>query len=502
MFFCAFNFSDAQNSINEGAVKLASVFGNSMVLQQNEPINIWGESTPGTTIKAQLGVEEQATITDSNGKWQVTFKALKASFRPIVLNVNNLKIENILIGEVWLCSGQSNMAFQLKNMAGYDTIANQVPNKNIRFLKHSNIRIVAKNGYTEEELARCNTQNFFQAKWEESTLETSEMFSAVAWVFANGLHKKLKVPIGIIQVAVGGSAINNWIPKDALQSNPLTAHLFKTDWLSNEHVKVEHRNRAKEAFQKVLNANEPYRAGQFKYRWLCEPSFLFEAGIAPLKNMAFRGVLWYQGESDTDTMETVNNTKTLFPLMVNEWRKYFNIGDFPFLYVQLPAYKSQFWPEFREIQQQTLEEVENTSMVVTIDLGLETNIHPTDKYPVGDRASKLALKNVYGFDEIIGFPKLKKWTLNNQEIALTFEESGKGIFSSSNHIAGFEIGNQLGEFYMAETKLVDGKVIVKSPIENPASLRYGWTGFPKPALSLFNSANLPLGPFFIQFNKF
>ncbi|ANW95375.1 hypothetical protein AXE80_03360 [Wenyingzhuangia fucanilytica] len=489
------------NQSHTSGFKVAKVFGDHMVLQQNKPIRIWGSAKVGTKISAKFDDEEKEIITNKDGEWLLTFKARKASFKPHLLKINNIIFKDILIGEVWICSGQSNMYFPLKNIDTYRQQIKEIDNNSIRIFKNEKIRTVAKNGYTEEELKRCQTDTFFKATWKVSAKESAEKTSAIAWLFANGLTKKINAPVGIIQVAVGGSAINNWIPSKALKSNSLTQHYFDKDWLKNDKVKAAHRQRAKDAFKNVLIENQPYYVGKFPYRWLCEPSFLFEAGIAPLKNMFFKGVLWYQGESDTDNLEMVNMTKKLFPMMINEWRTFFNQGDFPFIAVQLPAFKGTLWPEFREVQKQTINNVKNSYMVVSFDLGDENNIHPKDKQLIGERAVRLALKNVYSKTKMAGFPELKKWKVKRENIKLTFKEIGEGVHIKNDIITGFEVADKEGNFHKAIAVLSSKKSIkVISPIKEPVKLRYGWMPFPKPPVSVYNSEALPLGPFQLNLN--
>ncbi len=491
-----------KSNSNSNELSIAGIFGSNMVLQQNQPITIWGEAKAGTKILAQLGNETRETTAGPQGNWLLTFGARKASFEPISLKVNELAFNNILVGEVWLCSGQSNMNFGLKNIDTYDSLFDYTANDKLRILQHTNIRIVAKNGYSEEELARCNTHDFFQAEWLESKQETAGNASAVAWLFGNGLQQKLDVPVGIIQVALGGSALNNWIPPAALKANPSTKSFFETDWLGNEQVKEAHRTRARDAFQNVLKPNEPYIPGEFAYRWLCEPGFLFEAGIAPLQHFSFRGVLWYQGESDTDNTDMVEAAKELFPTMVNEWRSYFNRGDFPFIYVQLPGFENEQWPEFREVQKQAQQQLANTAMVVSLDLGAPKNIHPKDKQPIGERAVHKALKMVYGFKQLTGSPELEKWTLEGNEITLWFSECGQGLCSEADSISGFEVAGINGEFKQVIASLVaDNTIRILSPVKEPQYLRYAWMPFPNPPLTLYNSEHLPLGPFRVNLNK-
>ena len=483
-------------------LRIAPCFGPHMVLQQDAPIKIWGEARPGIKIKAQLGDEKKKTRADDQGFWLISFSARKASFEPISLKVNDLDFHDILIGEVWLCSGQSNMNFPLKNIDTYDAVLSNTSNASLRILQHANIRIVAKDGYSAEELARCNPQDFFQAVWTVSNIETAGKASAVAWIFGHGLQQKLDVPVGIIQVALGGSALNNWIPPMALKANPSTKFFFENDWLENDQVKFAHRQRARDAFQNILKPDEPYIAGQFPYRWLCEPGFLFEAGIAPLKHSSFRGILWYQGESDTDNAQMIAAARELFPMMVNAWRSYFNIGDFPFVYVQLPGFDNALWPEFREMQQQAQQELVNTAMVVSIDLGAQKNIHPKDKQPIGERAVHKALKYVYGQTELIDSPKLEKWTLDEYEITLRFSECGEGLHSTADTISGFEVAGVDGNYVQAKAYIsTENTVNILSLVENPHCLRYGWMPFPDPPLTLYNSEKLPLGPFRVNLKE-
>ncbi len=502
LFACAISGNAQKSGSNSDELHIASAFGSNMVLQQNESINIWGEARPGTKILAQLGDEKRETKADPEGNWLLTFSAMKASFKPISLKVNDSHFQNILVGEVWLCSGQSNMNFKLKAIDTYDSLIDYTSNDKLRILQHTSIRLVAKNGYTEEELARCNTQDFFQAEWAVSKDKTVGEASAVAWLFGQGLQQKLDVPVGIIQVALGGSALNNWIPPKALKANPSTKSFLETDWLGNERVKEAHRNRARDAFKNVLTPQESYIPGDFPYRWMCEPGFLFEAGIAPLKHLPFRGVLWYQGESDTDNPEMVDAAKELFPVMVNEWRAYFNRGDFPFIYVQLPGFQNATWPEFREMQLQASEKLENAFMVVSIDLGAKKNIHPKDKLPLGKRAVHKALKNVYGFNQLVDSPTLEEWTLDEDEITLRFSECGEGLQSKTDVISGFEISDKNGNFVEAKACIKSRSTLsILSPVQEPQSLRYGWMPYPDPPLTLYNSEKLPLGPFRINLNK-
>lgn len=485
----------------ESEITPARIFGSDMVLQCEAPIRVWGTAEKGETITVTLGEETAEAKADSDGNWLVTFPARKASSEPVSLNINDLSFTNILIGEVWICSGQSNMKFTLNASQISPALRQQKTNDKLRLLVHEGLPLVAKNGYTEKQLERCNVDTFFDAKWSTSTPKTAGSASAVGWILGNGLQRELDVPVGIIQVAVGGSAMNNWIAPETAKQHPLTASLYEKDWLTNKDVYPAHRTRGAEALKSVLNKDKPYIIGKTPYRWLCEPGFLFEAGIAPLKGLSFRGIVWYQGESDAYSPESTAAAAELFPMLISSWRAHLEAKDSPFIYVQLPGYKNSDWPQFREIQRLSEDKLPKLSMAVTIDLGLENNIHPKDKQPIGERVLRLALKNAYGKD-LTGFPEVENASAEGRKITLSFSECGEGFLPVQRNIPGFEVADEGGSFHAASAEISSPDTItLTSPVENPSTVRYGWMPFPKPPLKLFNSENLPLGPFSMEIGK-
>uniref|UniRef100_UPI00321757F1 sialate O-acetylesterase n=1 Tax=uncultured Draconibacterium sp. TaxID=1573823 RepID=UPI00321757F1 len=496
--FFFFLFSAHANK-NE-KVKVAPFFQSHMVLQQNQAINIWGTAGANERIEVELDGNIKVITANEEGDWSVVFPKRKASFNPVELRVNNQLFTDILIGELWLCAGQSNMAFPLFK-SDYPDWENNCSNTNLRLLRMENIRAVAKEGYTKEELARCNPNDFFRGNWSQSNPGSARNFSAVAWIMGNKLSRELNVPVGLIQVAVGGSAMNNWLPPHILKKHPLTEGLYKTDWLENEEVFVNHRKRAKAAFQHVLKEGEPFIPGEMAYRWMCEPGFLFEAGIAPLKGLNFKGIVWYQGESDAYSDKVAYDAKELFGQLIHSWSNHFEKKELPFVFVQLPAYKSAPWPIMREVQRMADKNIPNTSMVVTIDLGLKENIHPSDKTPIGNRLANMALKDVYKQDDLAGFPSLKKIKVKNSKLILHFDNCENGWQHLVNEITGFEIKNKDGKYYPAIAEITgETTIVLTSGATSPEGVRYGWAAFPEPALKLFNKAGLPLGPFVVYLN--
>lgn len=477
-----------------------------MVLQQNMPIQVWGTAAPGEEISVTLGSESCRVKAGKDGNWSVKLPARKASFQSLSLSINEIIFHDILIGEVWICAGQSNMQFPLKQCDNGNELLRRADNPNLRIMRHQGLRLVAKDGYTERELNRCNTNDFFQTEWFKSDFKSAATTSAVGWIFAEQLQKKLDVPVGVIQVSVGGSAMNNWIPPRVARKNPITSALYQGDWLNNETVFTAHRRRAKEAMKPVIELGKDYIIGETPYRWLCEPGFLFEAGIAPLQFLSFQGIVWYQGESDAYSDSAANDSAQLFPLLIESWRNHFNQCELPFLFVQLPGFKNRDWPTFRESQRQTELSIPNTMMAVTIDLGDETNIHPKDKQPIGERLLRLAIKNVYKMDEEterLGFPTVRNLERLENELVIHFDNCGSGFLPIDGNIAGFELGDKAGNFTAVDAKLSNhNRIILPYPKSNPSVVRYLWEGFPKNEVKLYNEDHLPLGPFSLSVSDF
>ena len=475
-------------------VKTAPIFGSGMVLQQQNPIKIWGKGSPSETVSVTLDGNTQKTTVTKDGKWAVTFAARKASFDPIALQINNQKFDNILIGEVWICSGQSNMGFDLSKVKNSKSLKTE--NANLRLCLCKSLRNVAKSGYNAQELKQSNVDSFYKPEWSTSGKKSAFLFSGVGWTFGSTMQQKLNVPVGLIEVAMGGSAMDSWLPAEVARKHPLTKGLYEGDWLKNDLVPEAHRKRGRDAFKTILKPGQPYHIGKLNgHRWMCEPDFLFESGIAPLKGLNFKGVLWYQGEAETQSPTRMENAKTILPLLISSWREYLEIGDFPFLLVQLPGYNRPTWPEFRETQRQTALNVANSELVVTVDLGDKKNIHPKDKIPVGERAGGLALKKVYDLGKGT-FPQIDEITAKNGEITLKFKNCGKGFKAVKGKISGFEIADASGKFSSAEAKIsAPDTITLKASVNIPASVRYAWQPYPMPKLVLYNSENLPLGPF-------
>ena len=479
-----------------GPVHPAKVFGSHMVLQHGRPINVWGEGPPGENVTVALGTDSRSTRVDSSGRWTVQLPARPPSARPVTLAVNATTFDDVLVGDVWLCSGQSNMAYSLKLTPKGRTDRTGAANPLVRVAHHTTPRIVAADGYSPKELARCNPRGFFACRWLTDADVGMEEAAAVAWYFGHRLQPTLGIPIGLVVVAVGGSALNNWIPAAELRQYSGTASLFTDDWLSHPDVKPPHRTRAQGAFQHVLETGKPYLVGRMPYRWMCEPAFLFEAGIEPLGPFGLRGLIWYQGESDAASERTVALATELLPMLVRTWRANFQAPELPWLFVQLPAHEPAHWPAFRELQRQVVAGAGHAALAVTIDLGAKQNVHPVDKKPVGERLARLALRQVYGRADVTLFPEVAKAERFAGRVRLILSDCPGGLQTIDGPIAGFETASAAGEFQPAPARLIAPDTVEITAVDPAVTqLRYLWAGFPEPRPQLLNREGLPLGPF-------
>ena len=472
-------------------VKVNKYFGSYMVLQREKPVTIWGTADTGEAVQVTLADKKLATSADKNGNWSVTFPPLKASYQPIEFQVNDQRFDDVLVGDVWLNSGQSNMSWALSKVKDADQ-PKITKNPKLRLRRMVHLRNVARDGYTKEELANSNVNDYFQGQWKTSSQESAQEFSAVAWVMGNQLTEAVNAPIGMVQVSVGGSAINNWLPPEAIKASPLISHLYTSDWLNNDKVKPEHRQRARDAFQHVLTEGQAYIPGDFPYRWTCEPGFLFEAGIEPLAKVAFKGITWYQGEADSNTPEAIQQYRELLPLLINTWRAHLQDSTLPFLAVQLPSFGRGSWPALREVQKQAVASVENAALVVTVDTGDKNNIHPSDKVPVGKRMAVMALRTAYGENNQPQYPTIEKVVTDKDSLSIHLGNYALG--KPGTAVAGFELGDNSGEFFPAPAAFTGKNTIeLQSPVTGVTSLRYGWLPYLKETV-LVNKANMPLPP--------
>jgi sialate O-acetylesterase len=394
-----------------------------------------------------------------------------------------ITIRDILIGEVWLCSGQSNMAFLLKREKHGDDEIPKASHPDIRLFNFHAVAWPSGGEFTGEEMQKINKGEYFiRGPWRQCTPESAAEFSAIAYYFGKELHEKLGVPIGLIHNAVGGSNTESWIDRKTLELHAEFVDMLE-DWLNNEQVQNWCRMRAADNLQ---NSENPRQLHPFA------PSYLFGTGIKPLEKYPFRGVIWYQGESNA---EKIIQHEVLFKTMVSDWRRYFKDPDMPFFYVQLSSLNRETWPAFRDSQRRLMSQIPNTGMVVTSDIGNPTDVHPTNKKDVGLRLSLWAFAKVYCQELEYSGPLYRSMTIKKNRITIYFDHTGSEMTTLENQkIRGFEIAGKDTNYIPAKAKIKNNSVVVSDiRITYPKNVRYGWK--PYTDANLINIEGLPASTF-------
>ena len=471
-------------------VKLNGLFTDGAVLQQNREIPVWGTGREGEKVTVKLGAQE-ASATVRDGRWMIRLKPLKAG-RPLTLTVsgdNTIMLTNILIGEVWLCSGQSNMGFQLYRSENADEA--------IRTANDPELRL-----FTVPHHAEDQPMTDVSGSWRASAPLTASNFSAVAYFFGRDLRRALKVPIGLIDSSVGGTPAEAWTPRDALEGNPdlkkvLERHADAVKSYDPARAKEKYDLAAKEYSEAVKRAKaegkNPPRAParpSDPARATRRPSCLYNAMIAALEPYAIAGTIWYQGEANSGRAAEY---EILFPAMIASWRKAWGQGDFPFLFVQI-APNERMSPEIREAQLHTWQKVPKTALAVSVDVGTANDIHPRKKEPVGGRLALAAQAIAYGKNIEYSGPVLESMAVKEDRAVLSFTHVGRGLVAMGGELKGFTISADGEHFHPAKAEIKGHNVEVYSQeVAMPVAVRYGWDNVPECNLS--NLECLPASPF-------
>jgi len=491
----------AMAGVARAEVTLPAVIASGMVLQRDAPLPIWGAADAGERVVVTLADQRHETTADENGRWRVTLDPLPVTARdepPLTMTVagrNVLELTDLLVGEVWLCAGQSNMAFKLQQATGGAAA--------IAGADHPRMRLfhVAQQQAFEPVFT-------VQGEWRACDPQSVREFSAVAYFFGRELHAELDVPIGLIASSRGGTPAEPWTSREALLAHPetrpivdrwdeATARFDETLAAWREQVAAWEAQQAahpdpdvkKPATPSLGRPDHPHR-----------PSGLFHGMIEPLMPFALRGVAWYQGETNRTR---AYQYRYLLPVLIADWRKRWGQGDFPFLVVQMPGFgppqsatvEPSVWAELREGQLLAYRALSNVGLVVTIDVG-DVSIHPPDKAPVGRRLAWWALHEVYGRDVAYTGPVVKQVTLDGDRAIVTFGPmSGALTTRDGGPLRGFAVAGPEGDFVEAEARIEGDRVTVRSPaVSRIEAVRYGWADNPSRA-NLISDAGLPATPF-------
>ena len=466
-----------------GGLRLSALYTDNMVLQRNVPLDVSGMADAGERVTVNIGGQHCSGVAGKDGRWTARLLPLKAG-GPYELTVSTsgktLRYRNVLAGEVWLCSGQSNMEFMLKQAA---TAGRDIPKADDDELRFYDMKARWRTNAVEWDysvLDSLNTLHYYEeAEWEACTPRTAGGFPAVAYYFGRMLRDSLQVPVGLICNAVGGSPTEAWIDRGTLEQE---FPAILKDWKRNDFIQDWVRERASLNIKRSAN---PYQRHPY------EPCYLFEAGIVPLQSYPLKGVIWYQGESNAHNKDA---HERLFKLLVGSWRKKWENARLPFYYVQLSSLNRPSWPWFRDSQRRLMQEIPYTGMAVSSDVGDSLDVHPMQKQPVGERLACWALSDTYHRALTPSGPLLRKAAFRDGAVYLTFDY-GDGLRSADGQpLRTFEVAETDGLFHPAEATVEGGRLKVWSEaVKHPHYVRYGWQPFTR--ANLVNDAGLPASTF-------
>ena len=472
---------------------LPSIFGDHMVLQQNHPNPVWGWADPGEAIRVTIADQKHQTRADSKGDWRVVLSPIPAGgpYSLKILGDDVVSFKDVLVGEVWICSGQSNMAWTVARSDDADL--------ELKSAKFPNIRIISVPQVGTQKL-----QGDFNGQWETVTPESIAEFSAVGYFFGRRLHQTLEIPIGLIDNAWGGSAAEAWIRRDVLASdgrfNKLMAKWVEIEATYEHEAALAKYQAALRAWNDGGQKGERPRSPRNLLTGNQRPANIYNGVLHPTIGYGIRGAIWYQGESNASR---AHQYRDLFPLMIHHWRDEWKQGDFPFYYVQLADFRDEKaepgdsdWAELREAQTMAMDKLVNVGQAVIIDIGEGRDIHPRNKQMVANRLARWALANDYGIDVLHQSSTYQSMEKEGNKITLTFDHVGQGLYAfDTREPQGFAIAGKDQRFVWAKATLV-GKNQVEvwsDEISHPAAVRYAWAD--NPICNLFSRDGLPATPF-------
>lgn len=471
-------------------------FSDHMVLQREQPITLSGNALPEALVRVEFGVIHLQTSADSNGHWSLVLPSQKAQNTPASLVIRTekeqIELKDVLVGDVWLLIGQSNMEFELQKESHYEQEKNKLQQPLLRFYNPSFAgKYIYNRHFKDSVLNRLTPELFYSdVDWQVSDSTSAPSMSAVGYYFARRIIAEQEIPVGLIHLAIGGAPLESFISVEALASDPEFSKKVKGNWLYNDALPDWIRERGRQNVGKRF-----IYADQFGPNHGYKPGFAYTSGIKGLKNYPIRGILWYQGESNAQEVDRVMEYNDLQKLMVSQFRTLWKQPELPFYYAQLSSidtvrYKGQLWPLFRNEQRLFLNSTENTGMAVTSDIGAQHDVHPRDKKTVGERLSRWALRDVYHHDIIVSGPLVSKVEYRGNQLMIHFDSVGKGLTFEGDRLVGFYLD---GKPVKARIK---GRIVVIHVKEKPTEVAYGFASFSKGNLT--NKEGLPASSFILK----
>ncbi len=487
-------------------LKVPAIIGDNMVLQQKQTNPLWGWDTPGTEVTVKFGDQSKSAKADADGKWTVKLDPVPANAKPATISIkgsSTKELKNVLVGEVWICSGQSNMQWSVQSAWDADL--------EIATAKYPNIRLI-----TVPNVGTQEPQQDFNGAWAECSPQNVGGFSAVGFFYGRVLHNMLDVPVGLINNAWGGSAAEAWVNRGELEEDPRFKLLMESTKANEARLTSA---AAKQKYEADLvawkkQADEAKAAGKpFTARapgtpdgWLrgnARPGNIYNGALLPTIGYGIKGAIWYQGESNAGR---AYEYASLFPFMIQNWRNEWKQGDFPFYWVQLADYMAEKtdaeqatasqWAELRESQTKTQSAIKNGGQAVIIDLGEANDIHPKNKRDVAERLARWALVKDYGMKLPYRSPEFKSAEFVGGKAIVTLDTFGSSLRTVDvNDVKGFVICGEDKKWVWATAKIVgNDKVEVSAAgVTKPVAVRYAWAD--NPVCNLFSKDGLPVTPF-------
>lgn len=491
-------------------VRLPSPFSNHMVLQHNTAVPVWGWADAGEAVKVQLGKQIKTTAANAEGKWMIMLDKITAGgpYTMTVTGKNTITITDVYAGEVWICSGQSNMDMTVAKEDRYWCgVINEAAE--VAAADYPLIRV-----FDTDFTPSATPQNDVTGKWEVVSPKTIGHLSAVAYFFARDVQKKINMPIGLVTTAFGASTAEAWVREEALLNEPVCKPLvdsfrnkltkYLADTAGQERYKLAQEKWKVDAAAATAAGKNPPRPPRNPdpVRDQHNAAVLWNGMVKPLVPYAIRGALWYQGESNSPTAKIY---RQIMETLITDWRKEWGQGDFPFLFVQL-ANIGETYDSIparggseaikREAQLQNLS-LPNTAMAVAIDNadpGNMKNVHPKNKQDIGKRLALAALATVYGEKLVYSGPVYEKMQIEGNSIRLYFNHAGEGLQAKGGELKGFAIASADKKFAWADARIEGNTVVVSAQgINNPRAVCYAWGR--NPLATLYNMEELPASPF-------
>ena len=494
----SFTVRPASTNPLPATLRLARAFTHHAVLQRDQPCPVFGMDAPGTAITVRFAGQTLNTTADPNGAWRVDLAPMSASATPRELAITgstNLTLTNLLVGDVWLISGQSNADFPLSSASNGAGAIAAATNTLVRYLQMAESPTTTVSAWTSGQLARLNVNDYFTYAWQVSSPASAGAVSAIGYFFAQHLQTNQGVPIGLIDCAVGGTLTESWIPDSALAANP-RLQAIADHYLDSDMVAPFAKTRLLQNLATWDTAGRPAPMPDHPYK----PGVCWRFGLAPLVPYALRGVLWYQGETNADYYDPFDydlmarwHTQA-FKVLVASWRSAWG-WSLPFYSVQLPRLNRPSWPWFRESQLKCALSISNTAMAVAWDYGDSTNVHPTQKQPVADRLALIARAQSYGEAVEWSGPLYRSSRIQGGSMILDFDHADSGLMASdAQPLRLFQIAGTNRQFYTATAVVSNRSLIVSAPeVPQPVAVRYAWT--PDGSINFYNAAGLSASPF-------